>query len=250
MDITEDVLKATYSLNYFKGEEYMDYLRDKQVLQLNFEKRIPVIKNILKSGPPIDNSLEIGCAYGFFGEILLKHFNTLYKGIDVVPEAISYGREHFKLELISGSYPDLPAPSSPWSDVFMWDVIEHLKDPQIFLQKAYKEMKPGGRIYISTGDIASLLPRLQGKKWRMIHPPSHIHYFSKKTLAMILEKTGFSEISTRYLPVYRSVRQIYYSLFLLNKTGKISAKLFNLIPSQWHIPVNTYDIMCMTAIKK
>jgi 2-polyprenyl-3-methyl-5-hydroxy-6-metoxy-1,4-benzoquinol methylase len=250
MDISEELLKTIYSVNYFRGEEYMDYLRDKEVLQLNFKKRIPVIKKLAISGPAVTNSLEIGCAYGFFGEVLLTHFPTDYQGIDVVEEAISWGKENLHLDLVQGDYPDQPPPIKPWTDVFMWDVIEHLKEPDLFLKKACSEMTVGGRIYITTGDIGALVPRIQKKKWRMIHPPSHIHYFSKKTLSLILQNIGFSDINTMYLPVYRSVRQIYYSLFLLNKTGKISSKLLNLIPMQWHIPVNTYDIMFITAIKK
>jgi len=250
MDISDELLKATYSINYFMGEEYMDYENDREVLRLNFKKRIPGIKKVSRHGSPVNHCLEIGCAYGFFGEVLLQYFKTTYKGIDVVAEAIAYGKDNLKLDLVKGDFLVEPPPSTPWSDVFMWDVIEHLSNPHFFLQKVHKEMITGGRIYITTGDIGALIPRIQGKKWRMIHPPSHIHYFSQKTLAMLLQNYGFKVINAQYLPVYRSVRQIYYSLFLLKKSGKISSKLFNLIPSQWHIPVNTFDIVFMTAIKK
>ena len=49
-------------------------------------------------------------------------------------------------------------------------------------------IEKGGKTYITTGDISAALPRFQKEKWRMIHPPSHLHYFSKKTLTLLLER--------------------------------------------------------------
>lgn len=249
IEISSEILKETYSINYFKGEEYLDYLKDKEIIQHNFEKRIQIIKKISDKGIPVTRCLEIGCAYGFFGEVLLRNFNTSYSGIDVVPEAIDYASNQLNLDVVAGDYLQQPEPAESYSDVFMWDVIEHLENPDLFLKKANSGLIKGGRIYITTGDISSLLARMQGRKWRMIHPPSHIHYFSKKHLVELLKKCGFSTVHVSYPPVYRSVRQIYYSLFLLNKSPEMSGKLFNLIPSHWNIPFNTFDIVLIAAVK-
>ncbi|HLO58374.1 MAG TPA: class I SAM-dependent methyltransferase [Bacteroidales bacterium] len=249
MEISAEILKDTYSINYFKGEEYMDYEKDKEILQQNFEKRIKLVKQISGAGIPVTDCFEIGCAYGFFGEVLLKHIKTNYKGIDVVPEATGYAKEVLKLDVMSGDYLQQPAPAVLYSDIFMWDVIEHLEYPGKFLKKSAAELRKGGRIYITTGDISSTLARLKGRNWRMIHPPSHIHYFSKKHLIRLLDQNGFSTVHVSYPPIYRSLRQIFYSLFLLKKSGKISVKLFNLIPSNLNIPFNTFDIILIAAVK-
>ena len=85
----------------------------------------------------------------------------------------------------------------------------------------------------------------------MIHPPSHLHYFSKKTITQLLEKNHFEVKAVLYKPVYRSVKQIFYSLFLLNKPGtKLREAIFKRIPEKWFIPLNTYDIMHVIARKK
>ena len=138
----------------------------------------------------------------------------------------------------------------PYSDVFMWDVIEHLAHPEAFLTKIHDELKPGGRLYITTGDISALLPRIQQHKWRMIHPPSHIFYFSRTHLTMLLQKHGFSVVRITYPAIYRSIRQIYFSLFLLEKKGRLASKFFKLIPASWFVPVNTFDIMFVAAVKE
>jgi SAM-dependent methyltransferase len=249
MEFSRELLQKTYSVNYFLGEEYLNYLLDKNTIQLNFNKRIHKIKKAVSSEVPVSNCLEIGCAYGFFGEIAKKTWNTEYLGIDVVPEAVDYGKRELNLNLKNVDYLQEPAPDKPFTDVFMWDVIEHLQYPDKFLKKAWQELAPGGRIYITTGDFSALLPRLQGRKWRMIHPPSHLHYFSKNNLTRLLETAGFSVVAVSHLAVYRSVRQIFYSLFLLNKPEGRLNRLIEKIPAGLNISLNTFDIVFIIAQK-
>ncbi len=249
MEVDPEVLKQTYTENYFKGEEYVDYLRDKEILQTNFKKRLNHIYKIVDSSK-IVNSLEIGCAYGFFAETLNADIKGKYIGYDVVSEATNYGKDLLKQNLVCGDYLEAKVEEKV-SDVFMWDVIEHLPNPEKFIEKAASELQTGGRIYITTGDIECFVPRMQKAKWRMIHPPSHLQYFSKRTLSKLLERYGFKVLDVSYPPVYRSVRLIYYSLFMLRKKHpRIVEKIYKLIPSKMNIAINTYDIMFLIAERK
>ncbi len=250
MEISDAILESVYKEKYFKGDEYLNYLQDKEAIQLNFRKRIQDIRKIVAVSNPISNCLEIGCAYGFFGEVFSIAYPAAYKGIDIVPEAIEHARKKLQLDVICGDYLEQPSPEMPYSDVFLWDVIEHLAHPETFLTKIHNELKPGGRLYITTGDISALLPHIQRRKWRMIHPPSHIYYFSRAHLTRLLQQHGFRVVHVSYPAVYRSIRQIYYSLFLLKKPGCLAGKLFKLIPASWFIPLNTFDIMFVTAVKE
>lgn len=250
LEISDEQLKSIYSENYFNGDEYLNYLSDKQTLQKNFSKRLEQIQTNNNSTIKI-NALEIGCAYGFFGELFKKKFkNANYTGIDVVSEAINYGKETFGLNLLFQDYLTFTTVEK-YSHVFMWDVIEHLQHPDCFIEKISNESIKGCEIHITTGDIGALLPKIQKQKWRMIHPPTHLHYFTKNTLTLSLQKHGFEVQSITYKPIFRSVKQIFYSLFLLNKPkANFSNKVFQLIPEKWFIPLNTYDIMYIIAVKK
>ncbi len=250
MEVDPEILKQTYTENYFKGEEYVDYLRDKEILQTNFKKRLKRIYKIV-SKSKIANTLEIGCAYGFFAEIVTKELQkSKYIGYDVVPEAIEYGKTKLNQHLVCADYLKAQI-EEKLSDVFMWDVIEHLPNPEKFIEKAASELQSGGRIYITTGDIERLIPRMQKAKWRMVHPPSHLQYFSKKTLSLLLENYGFKIIDVSYPPVFRSVRLIYYSLFMLRKKhSRFVEKLYSTIPSKMNVAINTFDIMFLIAEKK
>lgn len=250
MQLQPGDLERIYSANYFKGEEYLDYVKEKNALQFNFKKRLKYIQKKLPS-VQLSNVFEIGCAYGFFAQTINNEFpNIKYTGIDVVKEAIDYGKSELGQNLVCHDYLTFK-PNEKFADVFMWDVIEHLEHPQKFIEKIANELEKNGRLYITTGDIDALLPRIQKQKWRMIHPPSHLHYFSQKTLCQLLEKYEFSIKFVNYPPVYRSIKQIFYSLFILNKPDrKLFNKIFSSIPELWQLPINTYDIMFVCATKK
>lgn len=250
MSLNDYQLKEIYSENYFKGDEYRDYIADKLVLQKNFSKRLNQIQTNNLPENKI-NALEIGCAYGFFGEVFTQNYKKAkYTGIDIAPEAIAYGKEILGMNLINQDYLTFPV-DKKYTHVFMWDVIEHLPRSDLFIEKISEEIVKGGELHITTGDIEAMLPKFQKQNWRMIHPPSHLQYFSKKTLNSLLTKNGFEIRNVGYHPVYRSAKQIFYSLFLLNKSSRNGIeKIYNKIPEKWFIPLNTYDIMHTIAVKK
>lgn len=249
IEIGTDELKKIYTENYFKGEEYLDYLKDRRALQFNFRSRLQQIQSHVQD-IKFKNILEIGCAYGFFAQILKdKYPASKYIGLDVVEEPILYGKEVLGQNLVKDDYLTHSS-TNKYTDVFMWDVVEHLQRPDLFFKKIYSELEDEGFVYITTGDIDALLPRIQRHKWRMIHPPSHLHYFSKNTLTAMLKKEGFEVKFIKYPFVYRSIKQIFYSLFILKKhNNSLLKKIFDLIPERWLIPLNTFDIMFVCAQK-
>jgi len=76
--------------------------------------------------------------------------------------------------------------------ITMWDVIEHLLEPQKYMELAKDILRPDGLLCITTGDIGSLDGRFRREQWRMIHSLTHLHYFSRDTLRLLLEKNGFT----------------------------------------------------------
>lgn len=243
-------LRRLYSSGYFRGGEYRDYCADKRVWQRNFLGRLRLLER--KVGfPSRPVVLEIGCAYGFFGEVLLRTLpRATYRGIEVCPEAVAHAREKLGLDVACGDYLATSGDPGRYTDVFLWDVVEHLREPERFLEKAHGELAPGGRIHLTTGDVGALLPRLQRERWRMIHPPSHLHYFSRATLARLLEAKGFRPVLVTYPTTWRSLRQTYFSLLLLNRgRRRLAEAIHRRIPESCALPVNTFDIMLVTAVK-
>jgi len=249
IQLSQEEIRKIYSENYFKGEEYEDYLRDKEVLQKNFSRRLKKIFSIVPENE-IKDILELGCAYGFFGELVKVQLSkATYKGFDVAEEAVAYGKNNFSLDVSTENYLNSRS-EKKFTDVFMWDVIEHLERPDKFIEKISSDTVSGSHLYITTGDIGSWLARKQKCNWRMIHPPSHLHYFSKDTITQLLKKNGFTVKKTLYPPTSRSVKVIFYSMFMLRKNYSWWVeKMYETIPENLFLTINTFDIMFVVAVK-
>jgi SAM-dependent methyltransferase len=247
--LSEEEIRKIYSEKYFAGEEYEDYVRDKVMLQKNFSARLKKICSIIPANR-IADVLEIGCAYGFFGELIKRKIpNSTYLGFDASWEAVAYAKEKLGLNASAENYIEWKS-EKKFTDIFMWDVIEHLERPDSFITKIAQDSVSGSRLYITTGDIGSWLARRQGCRWRMIHPPSHLHYFSKDTITLLLKKNGFTVKRIFYSPTSRSVKGIFYSLFMLRKNySRWVGKIYHTIPENLSVAINTFDIMFVIAEK-
>ncbi|MFD0676223.1 MULTISPECIES: class I SAM-dependent methyltransferase [unclassified Paenibacillus] len=248
LNISNDELKKLYSIDYFHGKEYSDYLSDKKIIQHNFYSRLKTLMKYIQN--PKEKSLfEIGCAYGFFLDVANPLFSDV-SGIDISAEAVQKGKELMGLNVFSGDFLEYKFDSK--YDVFcMWDTIEHLKEPHLFIEKISENINKDGLIAISTGDIGSLNASIRGDNWRQIHPPTHLQYFSSKTLAKLLEKYGFEVVYTGHPGNYLSLNTISYILFvlkynipgfynLLKKTGIVNLNVY----------LNMFDFVYMIGRKK
>lgn len=213
LNLSDEELLKLYSEDYFHGNEYGDYLADKPIIQKNFRKRLKVLERYIDNSSQ-KNMFEVGCAYGFFLDEAQKHFRNV-AGIDISEGAVKKAKDEYGLDAISG---DFLTHELEKQDVFcMWDTIEHLKEPHLFIEKISNELNKDGLIAITTGDIGSFNARMRGPKWRQIHPPTHLHYFSKDTLKLLLEKNGFDVVYTGHPGVYMSLNNMFYIILVLKK---------------------------------
>lgn len=248
MDVDEAALARLYDAGYFKSEEIYDYLGTKASRQLNFARRLARVLAITGRQEP-RNVLEIGAAYGFFGEVLLEELpGARYVGLDLAGEATAHARDVLGLDVRQADYLE-HAPDAPLTDVFMWDVIEHLPRPQDFVAKAHADLAPGGHLVVGTPDIGALVPRLRGRRWRNIHPPSHLQYFSARTLEQFLKRHGFEIRSMLHPPVWRSARLLFALTAGHRLSPALARTLERLVPKGLTIPLNTGDTMVAVARK-
>jgi SAM-dependent methyltransferase len=234
-----------YTLEYFKGREYRDYEADKDALQRNFNHRIAQLRKLKPSG----RLLELGSAYGFFLELAGCYWQV--KGIDIALEAARYARESLGLDVISGDFLSVPDEPESFDLICMWDTIEHLTQPVRVIERAARWLRPGGILAMTTGDIDSLLARLQRKKWRLIHPPTHLFYFSPATLGQAVEGAGLKLLEISHVGYCRSYQAMLHGLLAVERERP--SLLRNLLGVggrlDFAICLNLFDIMMLVAGK-
>jgi SAM-dependent methyltransferase len=69
-------------------------------------------------------------------------------------------------------------------------LIEHLNNPHLFLNEAFRVLADDGRLFITTPNISGFQARLTGGRWRSAIF-DHLYLFSKQTLVSLLNDSGF-----------------------------------------------------------
>ncbi|NLX23196.1 MAG: class I SAM-dependent methyltransferase [Phycisphaerae bacterium] len=238
------VVGELYGGDYFTGGEYLDYLADEAFFRKNFHRRLAGLRRQCGGG----RLLEIGAAYGFFLDLAREYYTAV--GFELNPDAVRHAQQVLGLDMRSVDFlaatpGDL---GGPVDVTVMWDVIEHLERPDRVLAHIATLSRPGALLCLTTGDIGSSLARLRGPKWRMIHPPSHLHYFDRGTITRLLANCGFRVVDVRAVGVARSVRQVLYSLLVLGMGMRRAYEAAcRMVPIAWGFTLNTGDIMQVTA---
>ncbi|MEI7719908.1 MAG: methyltransferase domain-containing protein [bacterium] len=89
--------------------------------------------------------------------------------------------------------------------IFAGDLIEHLSNPGLFLSCCKEQLKPNGRLILTTPNVFNLfnLTEKLTKREPTVNP-DHTFYFNSKTLLKLLEKNGIkaNEVSFLYTLEY------------------------------------------------
>ncbi|MBI4454639.1 MAG: methyltransferase domain-containing protein [Acidobacteria bacterium] len=223
-----------YTETYYQGAEYADYMGERKALARNFQQRIAILRRL---APEARKLVEIGSGYGFFLEMAGRYWGV--KGFEI-SEYAAQQAQRMSLPCIQGDYllEDIAAEKS--DIVCLWDAIEHLRTPRLVLEKVEADLRPRGVVAISTGDIGALLPRLQKARWRLIHPPTHLWYFSLTLLLRLLREVGFEPVKISYPFHYRSLR------WLAGRVSRCAPRWIGDLP----IPLQTGDIVEVYARKR
>lgn len=249
LDLSDEELYELYRKNYFFGDEYSNYVADKRVIQKNFRLRYRTLQRFLVPGRH-RQLFEIGSAYGFFLELMQEHFESV-QGIDITADGVRFARQELKLDVIQEDLLKYDFGGKKLDVVCMWDTIEHLRSPHQYIEKVAQQMDRGALLTITTGDISSLNARLKKDKWRLLHPPTHIHYFTKSSLGRLLNNYGFEVVYNRYCGFYRSIDNVAYNILVLRQARP---QLYQLLKksklTNLDFYLNLYDIMYVIARKR
>ena len=210
-------LSDVYSDEYFfEGKDgYPNYLEQKDVLYEQGQRYAHLIARYTKPGKVLD----VGCAAGF----ILKGFERagwICYGIEPNETMAAYGREKLNLNIKTGSIESLVT-NVEFDLVNLIQVIGHVHDPDKTLQNVVQVLKRSGLVLVESWNRSSFSARVLGKRWHEYSPPSVMHWYSDKTLALLFNYHGFTLIAKGY-----SVKKINVHHALTFLEGKISNIVF------------------------
>jgi 2-polyprenyl-3-methyl-5-hydroxy-6-metoxy-1,4-benzoquinol methylase len=141
--------------------------------------------------------LDVGCSSGYLAEPLSRRGNTVV-GLELDPEAAREA-ERWCERVLVGSVETMELPFEPASfdAVVCGDVVEHLRDPGAALARLRPLLRPGGRLVVSTPNVANWAVRLSllAGRWqytdRGILDRTHTHLFTRRTLVDTIERAGY-----------------------------------------------------------
>ena len=135
--------------------------------------------------------LDVGCGLGQFVEVANRS-GWIAEGLELSREAVDFAR-HQGLAVRELDFLSAAIKPNSYDVVTLFEVIEHVPNPAAFLHRAGEVVRPGGLVYLTTPNFASLDRFLLGRNWEIIHR-EHLTYFTPRTLRALVKKTNRFEI--------------------------------------------------------
>lgn len=124
----------------------------------------PIHQRLLKAyhvaAPMVKGDLlELGCGEGR-GVALLSENTDSFLGLDKLDEVIRKLKQKFPdKNFESSTFPPVSLPDNSFDTVVSFQVIEHIKNDELFLSEIGRILKPGGTAMLTTPNIKMTLSR-------------------------------------------------------------------------------------------
>jgi len=83
------------------------------------------------------------------------------------------------------------------------EVLEHVPDPVDVLSTLRRLLKPGGRLFLTTGNARPFRARL--RSWRYVVPEIHVSFFEPETLALAMTRAGLTPAFPGFVPGFADI---------------------------------------------
>jgi SAM-dependent methyltransferase len=159
---------------------------------------------LFEAAPPSSRVLDVGAGDARLTHFLARRFRAVI-GVESQADIVQLGRLMTRLQgtspaLLCGDATKLPFASGSFDVVTSFDVIEHvpLDVAGVLLAEAFRVLRPGGCLLVTTPNSRSLRNRVLGH-----HPdPKHYFEFAAGELVQAVRDARFTAIRLegRYIP--------------------------------------------------
>lgn len=186
----------------FFSDQQADYYLDDSAVEAARAK----LDWVAGYAPPDARLLDIGANLGLFVHEAAARFRA--SGIEPSADVVAWAQREVGADLEVGSIDDdLERFHGQMDVVTMFDVLEHLPDPNRALRQCHRVLRPGGHLFLTTPDAGSVMSRLLRRHWYYVDMDEHVALFTRGNAHTVLERSGFEQLDVR--TIGRSYRFSY-----------------------------------------
>lgn len=185
------------------------------------------LEKFMASLPEKRGVLDIGTGDGaFLEELLSKGFQDVH-GVEPSRAPVEASLPQVRPLIRLGLFNSKNYKKDSLNLVTCFQTLEHLYDPSVMAQGAYRILKKGGALFVVGHNRRSLSARLLGTK-SPIFDIEHLQLFSPQSMRMFLEKEGFERV--RVWPIL-NVYPVHYWVKLLPFPRTVKPALIDALKS-------------------
>ena len=146
------------------------------------ERKATLIQDRLDRLPtdvPGRRLLDVGCADGQFAAAARER-GWRAAGVELNPPAVRRARAR-GVEVVEGDVQTVDLGQARFDVVTAWDVLEHVPDPRLFVDRISRLVAPGGAVVLTTLNRRALVARAFRARWSMI-VEDHFTYWDRRSL--------------------------------------------------------------------
>jgi SAM-dependent methyltransferase len=129
--------------------------------------------------------LDFGCGNG--GLVRYVNLNTAASAQGFEQGSIATSARESGVQVMTAE--EIAQEAAAFDVVTAIEVLEHTIDPLVELRTMRQLLRPGGLLFLTTGNAAPFATRLE--RWRYLVPEIHISFFEPATLEFALRQSGF-----------------------------------------------------------